>query len=240
MHQAAVVERAEHPEHHLDRGERVRRQVEGKRRQHAGEAGDRRSGQDQRHRAAARAGQQQNRQRGQRGAGEPADRQRQRERRGRAGVDRNHRSEGSAAGDAQQAGLGQWIAQISLQRGAGEPEHGADQGCEHGPRQPDLAEDQPGRGTIARQAEAGRPDEQRCDQGDREQARKPGICPEAALSSGRGVSAGDRARRRAGRRPRRRADCRTATSGIGSSMPAVRSMTRASAGWRRLSATTVR
>ena len=66
--QAAVGQRAHHPEHHLDRGERVLRQVEGERDQRGGDARDGEPGQDQRHRPAVDAGQRHHGQHGDRGA----------------------------------------------------------------------------------------------------------------------------------------------------------------------------
>ena len=80
LRQAAVGERAHHPEHHLDRGERVLRQVEGERDQRRGDAGDGEPRKDQRHRPAVRARQRHHGQHGDGGARQPAERQRQRER----------------------------------------------------------------------------------------------------------------------------------------------------------------
>ena len=80
LRQAAVGQRAHHPEHHLDRGERVLRQIEGERDQRRGDARHGKPGQDQRHRPAVRARQRHHRQHGDGGAREPAERQRQRER----------------------------------------------------------------------------------------------------------------------------------------------------------------
>ena len=61
-----------------------------------------------------------------------------RERLRQAQMDRQHRAQRRAARDADQARLGQRIAQIALQRRARQPERAAHQRAQHGARQADL------------------------------------------------------------------------------------------------------
>ena len=120
--QAAVGQRAHQPEDHLDRGERIVRQVERERDQRR-----RRGSRRRRRRGSASAAR-----RARRRAPSPpswrrpppseaADRQRQREGRRQARMDGEHRAERRAAGDAEQARLGQRVAQVALQRRARQP-----------------------------------------------------------------------------------------------------------------------
>ena len=72
----------------------------------------------------------------------PARGKRERERSGQAAVDRDDRAEHGAAGDADQSGLGQGIAQIALQRRARKSECRTDQQTEQGARQADFAQNE--------------------------------------------------------------------------------------------------
>ena len=94
-------------------------------------------------------------------------------RRRQAQMDRQHRAERRAARDADQARLGQRIAQIALQRRARQPERAADQRAQHGARQADLAEDQRAGLAGGVDAEARRADRQRQqERGDRRRRQR--------------------------------------------------------------------
>ena len=101
---------------------------------------DRHAGEDQRHRPGAAAGERVEQQRRDHRAGDAAERHREGEGAGEAGIEDDDRAQRRAAGDADDAGVGERIAQQPLQRRAGEAEAEADHRAERGARQADLLE----------------------------------------------------------------------------------------------------
>ncbi len=81
-------------------------------------------------------------------------------------MDGDDGTERGAAGYAQQAGLGQRVAQIALQHRTRQPERAADQRTEDGARQADLDEDHARGFAPLRNAEAGWPHQQRGEEGE--------------------------------------------------------------------------
>ena len=105
-----------------------------------------------------------------RGTDEGTERQANGEARRDPGVDRDDGPEGGTAGNADDAGLGQRIAQVSLQRRAGHPECGTNEHAEQCARQADLTQNEPCLRAAAK-AHAGRPSRER---GDRQHEREAG------------------------------------------------------------------
>ena len=152
LRQAAVGERAHHPEHHLDRGERVLRQVERERDrarwrwlETARPARISVTGPPCAPASATTASM------ATAAPASPPSGSASANAGAQAQMDRQHRAQRRPARDADQARLGQRIAQIALQRRARQPERAAHQRAQNGARQADLPEDE-GAG-LAPQAE---------------------------------------------------------------------------------------
>ena len=162
-------------------------------------------------------------------------------------VDGEHRAQRRTARDADQARLGQRIAQVALQRRPRQPERAAHQRTQHGARQADLAEDQRAGLAGGVDAEAGRADREREDE-----ATKPPATPKAAsrcigLTSGRPETPIIAGAPRCRLAPATSRSIASAMCGVphsqwrqGSSSEAPRWRSSRMTGWRRLSASTVR
>ena len=164
---ALLRQRSQHPQPRLigrvGAGGEVQRQGE----ERAHQAGDRRARQDQGQGPASAEGKGQRA--GRHGSGQAQQRGRQRKRRGQAKIDRDHRAQRRPAGHAQQAGLGQRVAQQALQHSAGQPQRRAHQDRQDGAGQPQLGQHQARQAEVAREqardqvrrADVHPPDEQR-------------------------------------------------------------------------------
>ncbi|KIU01147.1 hypothetical protein QU39_00285, partial [Staphylococcus aureus] len=109
-------------------------------------------------------------------------RQHHRMQRGQPEIERGDRTERRGVGCAQHRGLGQWIAQIALQRRPGQAEHRAHAQAEQHARQAQLEQDGGG-DPVAMAGEGGnhpgerqmhRAEEDRADRGDQREGDQPG------------------------------------------------------------------
>ena len=141
---AAIRQRAHHPEHDFLQRKGIARPVHHQRDQRATERGNRHAGQNQRGGVLVALRQQQHQQHRQRGTGHASQRQCQRGHLRQAGVERDHGTQCGAAGDAQQAGFGQRVAQQALECGTGHAQCGTHRHAQHGTRQAQIPEDAAG------------------------------------------------------------------------------------------------
>ena len=182
MGEAAVGERAQHPEQDLERGVRARREVQRERGQRGGERVDRDAGEHDRQEVAAPAREPVQRREREQRAADGAERQQQRRGARDAEVEDEHGAERRAARGAEQPGLGERIAQQALQRGAAQAQRSADEQGEQRARQADLAQDdlrKLGPAEAERRPAAVAPDDQRYGRGQQRPA-----APRLTVSAG--------------------------------------------------------
>ena len=134
--EASIGKRAEHPAHDFACGPRTGRQ-----RQHQGNTGygeraENDAREHERERARRQAREQEQREHAEHRAGDAAQRQYRRMQAGDAEENTQYRAERRHRRNAERAGVGERIAQIALQRRAGETERSADHDAEQGARQP--------------------------------------------------------------------------------------------------------
>ncbi len=150
---ALVLDRAHEPIDDLGERERIGREIHGERRERDREIRDGDAREDEREKARALARKEMERERGERRARHGGQGQRQRKPRAEPEIKRDDGAQARARRDADDAGLGQRIAEEALQRRAARAERGADEEREQRARQPDLAHDDGGGALCIRDAE---------------------------------------------------------------------------------------
>ena len=167
---AAIGQRAHQPGDDLAHRKGIGGKADGKARQRPGKACDHQARQREEGDPAGAA----RYQRQQRHGAPCADQREERQQVGRGGIaepEARHRPQRRARRDAEQAGIGERIAQIALHGRPGRAQPCADRDRQHGARQPQLGKDHSGIGR-ARRVQPDTARQQREREGEREQAEK--------------------------------------------------------------------